>query len=148
MPGMSGASCLSPCFGVDQSLSSFLAPLLTRSPRPLRLLNLRTGQTLATAVETAFDSTSRRRGLLGRDHFTAGAALVIAPCGAVHTFFMRFPIDIVFARRDGRVLKTRSTVPAWRLAVAWRAFATIELPSGVVERSGTCPGDLLEVADA
>ena len=96
----------------------FLAPLLTPIPRRLTLRNVRTGLALATILESAFDSTSRRRGLLGRERLPEGTALVIAPCAAVHTFFMRFTIDIVFARRDGLVVKTRSRVPPRRLGLA------------------------------
>lgn len=125
----------------------FLAPLLKPVPRRLTLRNVRTGLALATILETAFDSTSRRRGLLGRERLPEGTALVIAPCGAVHTFFMRFTIDIVFARQDGLVVKTRSRVPPRRLAGALRAFATIELSAGTVDRSGTQPGDFLVMAE-
>jgi uncharacterized membrane protein (UPF0127 family) len=125
----------------------FLASLLEPVPRRLTLRNVRTGLALATILETAFDSTSRRRGLLGRERLPEGTALVIAPCGAVHTFFMRFTIDIVFARQDGLVVKTRSRVPPRRLAGALRAFATIELSAGAVERSHTQPGDFLVVAE-
>ena len=57
-------------------------------------------------LETAFDSGTRRRGLLGRDDLAAGTAMVLAPCNAVHTCRMRFPIDVVFAARDGRVTRS------------------------------------------
>jgi uncharacterized membrane protein (UPF0127 family) len=133
--------------GVDL-MSHFLSPLLRRAPHSVGLRNLRNGHILATKLETAFDSAARRRGLLGREYLPDGAALVIAPCGAVHTFFMRFPIDIVFASRDGRVVKTRSTVPPRRLTGTLRAFAVIELPAGVLERSGTRSGDVLEITGA
>lgn len=88
---------------------------------------------IATRLETAFDSATRRRGLLGRTWFEPGSALIIAPCSAVHTFFMRMVIDVVFASRDGRVLKTYARLPAWRLAFALGGFAAIELPAGTIE---------------
>lgn len=131
----------------SEFVSHFLAPLLRRPPPLLRLRNVRNGQTLATALETAFDSAARRRGLLGRDRLPKGTALIIAPCSAVHTCFMRFRVDIVFARRDGHVEKTRSAVPPWRLTGTLRGFAVIELPAGVVEQSDTRAGDLLEIAE-
>ena len=129
-------------------MSHFLEPLLVRSSPPVSLRNLRNGRTLARVVETAFDSAARRRGLLGRHQMPPDTALVIAPCGAVHTFGMRFPIDIVCAHRDGRILTVRSSVPPRRLTGAWRAFAVIELADGVIERSGTRRGDRLEVVTA
>ncbi len=79
------------------------------------LWNERSGRPLATHLEGAFDSQSRRRGLLGRDGLAEGAALIIAPCQAIHTFRMRFPIDVVFADRQGLVVGVRSNVGARRL---------------------------------
>jgi uncharacterized membrane protein (UPF0127 family) len=124
---------------------SFLHPLAAGRDgrREWMLINARTGAPLATRVETAFDSVSRRRGLLGREHLAEGQALVIAPCNAVHTWFMRFPIDVLFAARDGGVVGVRHAVGAWRMAWALRGFATIELPSGTLARSGTTCGDAL-----
>src|SRR5438045_8612903 len=87
------------------------------------LQNVRTGGTVATAVELARDSQSRRRGLLGRETFDNGRALIIAPCSAIHTFFMRFAIDVVFVARDGRVLKTYSGLGRRRIAFSIRPFA-------------------------
>jgi uncharacterized membrane protein (UPF0127 family) len=63
----------------------------------------------------------------------------------VHTFFMRFPIDVVFAARDGRVLKVRVNVPARRLVGALRGFAVIEMAANEVPASGTSTGDRLVV---
>lgn len=108
----------------------FLSPLLREPARAWVLEDVASGRTLAARVEAAVDSASRRRGLLGRTGL-ADTALVIAPCNAVHTFFMRFPIDVLFVDRQGRVMRAARHVPAWRMAVAWRAFATIELAAGV-----------------
>lgn len=109
------------------------------------LWNERSGRPLATHLEGAFDSASRRRGLLGREGLAEGSALIIAPCQAVHTFRMRFPIDIVFADRQGRVVHVRSDVGARRLAGAWRAFAVIELPAGAARDADVSVGDRLVV---
>ena len=49
---------------------------------------------------------------------------------------MRFPLDLVFLDRTGRVVKTSSGVRPWRVRVSWRAFAVVELASGSLERSG------------
>jgi uncharacterized membrane protein (UPF0127 family) len=129
-------------------MAHFLSPLL-RSPEAVHAVrNQRTGKTLTTALEAAFDSTSRRRGLLGRDTMPAGSGIVIAPCSGIHTFFMRFPIDIVFASRDGRVVKVCRRVAPWRIALALRAFAVIELPSGSLDECDTHVGDALHIVVA
>ena len=126
-------------------MTSFLRPLLRPPPVPARLTNARNGQVLARTLLTAFDSASRRRGLLGRESLDEGSALIIAPCSAVHTFSMRFAIDVLFVSKDGRVLKARRNVRPGRVAAAWRAFAVVELPGGTIERSDTRPGDMLQV---
>lgn len=100
---------------------------------------------MATTVETAFDSESRKRGLLGRSSLAPDHALVIAPCSAVHTFGMQFPIDVIFAAGDGRIVKIRRSMRAGRLAGAIGAFATIEMAAGEAERHRLTAGDYLEV---
>jgi uncharacterized membrane protein (UPF0127 family) len=123
----------------------FLKPLVNAPREPFALRNARNGLVVAERLEPAFDSDTRRKGLMGRDGLAAGSALVIAPSNSVHTFFMRFPIDIVFAGRDGRVLKIRPEVAPWRIAGALRGFAVIELPSGSARQADVRAGDLLEV---
>ena len=123
----------------------FLQPLLRRSAGPQALWNTRTSLPVATRLEGAFDSATRRKGLLGRDGLEPGVGLVIAPTNLVHTFSMRFPIDILFVSRDGRVLKVRHAVPKRRIAGAWGAFAVVELAAGGLRGSKTEQGDVLEL---
>ena len=123
----------------------FLSPLLSDPEAPQHLVNVGRGTVLATRIETAFDSAARNRGLLGREGLPPGSAMVIAPSNSVHMFFMRFPLDIVFAARDGTVLKACPNVRPWRIALAWRAFAVIEGPVGMIGQTGTMPGDKLAV---
>jgi len=122
---------------------TFLNPLLQGSSPDLRLKNLRNGRTLADQVMTAFDSGTRRKGLLGRDSMPESSALILAPTNAIHTFFMRFPIDIAFVTKAGRVLKVRHALPPWRTSGALRAHAVIELPAGALRRADTKAGDEL-----
>jgi uncharacterized membrane protein (UPF0127 family) len=126
----------------------FLNPLLKTPARPHRLENVRNGRVLATTLIPAFDSRSRRKGLLDHASFAESSAMLIAPSNAVHTFFMRFPIDIVFATRDGRVVKTCADVKPWRIAASLRGSVVIELPAGTVARSSTQAGDSLAIVPA
>jgi uncharacterized membrane protein (UPF0127 family) len=121
----------------------FLQPLLRRNAPPIVLRNSRSGLVLATVVETAVTSDERRKGLLGRDGLPPGHALVIAPTNLVHTFAMRFSIDIVFVRRDGHVLKVSPAVPRRRIVGAWGGFAVIEMAAGSAAQADVRPGDLL-----
>jgi uncharacterized membrane protein (UPF0127 family) len=106
------------------------------------------GRTVAEKLEGAFDSAARKRGLLGRRELAPGTAILIAPCSAVHTFGMQFAIDVIFASRDGRVIKLRRAVAPGRIAVALRAFAVIEMAAGSIDRAGVAPGDHLRVTPA
>lgn len=105
----------------------------------------RTADHLASVVELALNSTTRRRGLLGRASLPEGHALLIAPSGGVHTFGMAFPIDIVFTDRRGAVLKIRHAVPARRIAVCLRGHAVVELPAGTAASRDLQVGDTLRL---
>jgi uncharacterized membrane protein (UPF0127 family) len=126
----------------------FLKPLLEKSDAAYQLVNRRNGRVVASTVSTAFDSESRRKGLLGRDSLASGAALVIAPTNAIHTWFMRFPIDVAFITRDGRIVKAVHRLPAWRMSMAFRGYAVIELPAGSLASSDTVVGDSLALEAA
>ncbi len=119
---------------------ALFTPLLTGAG-DCALRNTRTGTILATHIELAGDSATRRRGLLGRDCLDAGHAFAIAPCNAIHMFFMRFAIDVLFVRRDGRVVKCAHDVRPWRIALAPTAYAAIELPAGTLRATKTERGD-------
>ena len=105
------------------------------------LVNGRTGLAVADAVELALTRRSRRRGLLGRDVLEPAAALILSPCVAVHTAFMRFAIDIVFVDRDGCALKIVSELAPWRVALSPLAYAAIELAGGRVRSCDVSVGD-------
>ena len=125
--------------------ASFLAPILTNPTMRWTLRNVRTQRTLADRLEAAFESASRNKGLLGRDSLPEGQALILAPCNSIHMFFMRFSIDVLFMARNGQVLALRRALKPWRIAIAWRAAAVVELPVGAIDQSGTQIGDLLEL---
>lgn len=127
---------------------TFLARLIHRPDVKHVLINLGTRGVIASTLEAAFDSSSRRRGLLGRDSLAENAALVIAPCNSVHTFFMRFAIDVMFVDRSGTVLKVRHAVPAWRMSGTLGAFAVIEMASGALRKTGTHARDVVTIVEA
>ena len=110
------------------------------------LVNSKTGAAIATRLETAFDSTSRNRGLLGRDALASGSALILAPCSSIHTFFMRFAIDVLFVDRHGLVLRVASNLRPWRIAWSLRAFAVVEMPAGALTTTSTRDGETVELA--
>lgn len=120
-----------------------------KAPAPrLKISNLNRQTILAASVEVADHGAARRKGLLGRDSLPAGEGLWIIPCESVHTFGMRFPIDLVYLDRKRRVKKVRTAVPPWRLSACLSAHSVIELAAGTICRTRTSPGDILEFANA
>lgn len=117
------------------------------NPR-LKILNLTRQVVLADCVEVADHGATRRRGLLGRSGLPAGEGLWIVPCESVHTFGMKFRIDLVYLDRNKKVKKVRSAVPPWRLSACLSAHSVLELASGTIHTTQTKPGDKLEFSAA
>ena len=110
----------------------------------LMVRNLTRQTVLATELEVADTGPKRNKGLLGRNGLETGGGLWIVPCESVHTFFMRFPIDLVYLDRRNRVRKVRSAVGPWRVSACLSAHSILELPAGVILSSQTQKGDVLE----
>ena len=94
---------------------------------------------------------TRMRGLLGRDALEPGEGLLLQPGGSIHTFFMRFPIDVVFLDRSLRVVGIAEELAPWRLAARRHAHSVLELAAGEVGERALEVGerlDLLELDDA
>jgi uncharacterized protein len=89
---------------------------------------------------------TRLRGLLGRRALASGEGLLIRPTSAIHTCFMRFPLDAVFLDGDLVVLRTVSHLRAWRFAACRGSRSVLELAAGEISRHGIRPGDRLRLA--
>ena len=112
---------------------------------PVRRLD---GAVVCERCTIADSPLPRMRGLLGRRGLGSDEGVLLRPAGSVHTFFMRFPIDIVFLDRDGRVLRIAESVAPWRTAAARGAKAVLELRAGECARRRLLTGDVLEVGAA
>ena len=100
---------------------------------------------MGSEIDVADTSEKRRTGLLKHQGLEPGEGLWIRPCESVHTFFMKFPIDLVYLDRKRTVRKVRHAVRPWRMSACLSAHSIIELPAGVARASGTVAGDQLEV---
>jgi len=110
----------------------------------MRLINQSKNTILAENIFLADTPFKRMQGLLGRKDFLQGQALIIKPCTAIHTFFMRFPIDVLFVGRNNRVLRAISSLKPFSLTpIYFQASYVVELPSGTLQNSATTQGDLL-----
>lgn len=115
---------------------------------PIRIVNLTRETELARRADVAETSAARSKGLLGRTELAPGSGIWIVPCESVHTFFMKFPIDLVYIDKRKRVKKVRSSVRPWRLSACLSARSIIELPAGTILLTQTAPGDQLEFSPA
>jgi hypothetical protein len=105
---------------------------------------VRDGDVLAS-LEVPLRAGGRARGLRGRDDFEG--ALMLRPCRQVHTFGMRFPLDVAFCDSDGLVLRV-ATLSARRVSrPVWKAGFVVEARAGAFERWRLTPGDQLEVRE-
>jgi uncharacterized membrane protein (UPF0127 family) len=114
----------------------------------LRIQNLTQNTEIASCAEVADTASARNKGLLGRSSLPDGGGLWITPCESVHTFFMKFPIDLVYIDRNKVVKKVRNRVGPWRLSACFSAHSILELPAGAAERSQTRCGDQIQISPA
>lgn len=124
-------------------------PSLQQTPETrLHVANPTRGSVVATQLEVADSGPKRNKGLLGRKGLDAGGGLWIVPCESVHTFFMQFPIDLVYLDRKNVIKKVCESVPPWRLSLCLSAHSILELPSGTIRSTETRVGDTLEFSPA
>lgn len=108
----------------------------------MRMYRVSDNKTFADPCELAESMVSRFWGLMGRSSLEPGSGLLLRPCNSIHTFFMRFAIDVVYLDRELKVLRVRRGMKPWRMdfPVA-RAAAVLELPADAA--AGLSVGDLL-----
>ena len=114
----------------------------------MKEISLRTedGRVVCERCLVADSMFVRMRGLLGRKGLDEGEGLLLRPAPSIHTFFMRFPIDVVFLARDGEVVKVVPALKPWRTAAARRARSALELAGGEAERRDIHPGTRLDLS--
>ena len=86
---------------------------------------------LGVRAEVADTFAKRTRGLIGRPPPGPGEGMLIPGCNAIHTFFMKYPIDATFLDRENRVVKVVRGIRPWRPFVwgGWRAVKVLETAS-------------------
>src|SRR5687767_6686802 len=94
--------------------------------------------------DVADHAVARMRGLLGRSNLPQGEGILLRPAGSIHTFFMRFPIDVVFLNEEGLVVEVVPRLQPWRAAGVKGASAVLELSAGEAESRGIEVGSTLQ----
>lgn len=111
-----------------------------------RVENVTRGVTISKFARVAATRKQRMRGLLHCTAVEEEQALVILRCRSVHTWGMRFPLDLLFWDKRGTVLRAIESLPPGRLSpLVWRARGVMELLPGMLAMSGTRVGDRISV---
>ena len=111
----------------------------------MKLLIKYNGKILSNDILLAEDFMSRLIGLMFKAKIEGADGLMIDPCRSIHTFFMRYSIDVVFISQKNSVVKIIRDLKPWRLTwIYWRATKTLELPAGNLPQDLKV-GDQLEV---
>ncbi|HEX3374584.1 MAG TPA: DUF192 domain-containing protein [Edaphobacter sp.] len=112
----------------------------------LRISNPVRQSVLGDRIGLADTTLTRFVGLMGRRSLAPGHGLLIRPSNGVHTFWMRFSIDVLLLDREYRVLAAYGNLRAFRLtAINWKASSALELPSGTIAATNTQLGDQLQL---
>jgi len=110
----------------------------------MKVIDEITGKSVADDLVTARTVLARMKGLLGRDSLSSGEGLLIQPCMGVHTFGMKFPLDIVFLDREDRVVAVKRNMPPNRISRLYPSAASVlELPAGTLGSLRMVKGDRL-----
>ena len=106
------------------------------------------GRCLVPRVWRAASAWEKMRGLLGRPPLADGEGMLIEDCAMVHTFGMRYRLDLAFLDPQGRVVKLVAGLPPARCAASLGAEATLELAPGSLEQLRLKVGDRLAWKEA
>jgi uncharacterized protein len=104
--------------------------------RHIEIVNITKNAVVGTRIRVADKAFTRLVGLLGTQSLEPGCGLLIEPSSGIHTFGMRFPIDVVSLDAQMRVLGTWEQLGPWRVAaINWKTRRVLELPSGTIRSS-------------
>ncbi|MGA2602867.1 MAG: DUF192 domain-containing protein [Verrucomicrobiia bacterium] len=90
----------------------------------------------------------RMVGLLNRGRFDRGEGLLLDRCYGIHTFGMRFPIDVLFLDKDLHVIRAIKALPPYRTCAVKKSVYVLEVPVGAIDASRTEEGDQIQIRTA
>ncbi|NOZ06208.1 MAG: DUF192 domain-containing protein [Chloroflexi bacterium] len=115
----------------------------------MRVTNLTRNTEIVTRGMMATSFLARLRGLLGRKALAKGEGLLLCPESSIHTFLMRFPIDVLYLDENNTVIRLTEAMPPQRPGPWVRGtHAVLELPAGTIARQGIVVGDKLAIFDS
>lgn len=112
----------------------------------MRLINQTKNTVLAEDVFIARTLLKRVRGLLGKKTFLTDQAIILEPCNSIHTFFMHFPIDVLFLDKNYKIVKAlRNFCPNRISLIYWNSVRVVELPAGKLNLTDTQAQDQVQL---
>jgi uncharacterized membrane protein (UPF0127 family) len=115
--------------------------------RHIKIIDITKNSEVCWDIDVAHTCWSRLVGLLGRAGLEPGTGLLIIPSSGVHTWEMRFPIDVVALDRNLRFLGTWQGLGSFPIAaLGWKTDCVLELPEGAIQQSNIGINDQLAIA--
>lgn len=112
----------------------------------MKVVNLTSNEVLADQAQFAKTFLTRLKGLMFRKEIEPGECLILHPCNSIHTFFMRFPIDVLFVSKENKVVHAIENISPNAVSPIVRSAArVVELPVGTIWKTNTKVGDRLSI---
>ncbi|RKQ33297.1 DUF192 domain-containing protein [Oceanobacillus halophilus] len=114
----------------------------------MQLINVNTDQMIADDVKSAYTFMSRFKGLMMKKSIAENAGLHISPCSSIHTFFMKFSIDIIYLNQNNEIVGIEESLEPGKIGKRFAdAKSVIELPAGTHKRTSTVIGQKVALQD-
>lgn len=111
----------------------------------MELVNLSTGKVIANVVEEAVTFGSRLKGLMFRKDMPNDYAMHLKPCRSIHTFFMKFPIDVLYLDSENTIVGIETNLLPGKVGKKFHsARSVIELAAGQIGNTGTQTGQSVQ----
>jgi uncharacterized protein len=112
----------------------------------MMLVNLSNGEILANKLKTAYRFFQRLKGLMFTSELPIGEAVHLQPCQSVHTFFMKYDIDVIYLDKEMKIVEmTHAMKPSKVGSIVKNAYSVIELPAGSISKTDTKVGHVLQI---
>ncbi|WP_246943550.1 DUF192 domain-containing protein [Bacillus pinisoli] len=115
----------------------------------MKLFNQSNNEELAAEVGRAYSFFKRLQGLMFSKELPQGCGLHLKPCQSIHTYFMNYPIDVVFVNQQLEVVGIVESISPSKATKVYRSAKSVfELPAGTVSRTNTNIGDVLVIKES
>lgn len=138
------SSCCTFCFGPPFGKGGVI--FCKMEVKKLKIVNLSNGTEIANNASKADTFFKRFKGLMFTKSLKTGHGLYIQPCRSIHTFFMNYPIDVLYLNESFQIVAMDETMEPKKTGKYYRAANTVlELPAGTIQKTKTSIGHYLSI---